>query len=690
MMNPLLIVLYLFLAYIVSGIRGQSSCPTQDISPCNCTENSNQGATVDCSSARSGAEISSALSKISLPSSQLWVFLIQDNAAVLELKEGTFQRLSFHSIKILRSSIKSFHPSALSPLQHQLESLEISLSRLDEFSFHNLSELHRLKELRLHNNLLTSVAAFKSDSLEILSLQNNQITSVEFDGRTTPRLRELHLNNNFLTFVPAFRSDSLEILFLHTNKITSVEFDGWATPNLREFDIGNNPLLKFPSAIVNGMKKLEKLQGYGANLSPTLSSGFLEFQSSALKLVDLRNNSIFRLEPGAIAGLTPETTVHLNENKISVVSEGSFRPILDILSMGNGILDLRDNPIQCDCEMSWLVHGQKYLRSVSGKCHNGTEFKDLDSGSLNPCPRECPYQCINSAWLSLCTSETVSHSHVHNCRPGELCCQPFIPKATTITSSSVPDFLIVCGRKNYQVTLSKGGKPSQIGKWPWQAAIYDVKKQDVVCGGALIQEQWVLTAAHCVTIQGTDRPRAQKDIMVYLGKHHRANMEDDDYVQIRQVAGWGYDGSDLLTAVLTEVQLPVISNRLCRRDTALFTGGFSTTRTLTSNMFCAGHSRSTSPQVILQYYITFVKDERDIENDDVRYHSDYRTVCPGDSGSPIVFLSNASQDSYWTVEGIVSHFFQKETCSLRRPGQYGVFTRVNRFTRWIEEVFENS
>ncbi|CAG0907072.1 unnamed protein product, partial [Darwinula stevensoni] len=62
------------------------------------------------------------------------------------------------------------------------------------------------------------------------------------------------------------------------------------------------------------------------------------------------------------------------------------------------------------------------------------------------------------------------------------------------------------------------------------------------------------------------------------------------------VAGWGYDGSDLLTAVLTEVQLPVISNRLCRRDTTLFTRDSSTTRTLTSNMFCAGHSRSTSPQ----------------------------------------------------------------------------------------------
>ncbi|CAG0890745.1 unnamed protein product [Darwinula stevensoni] len=285
--------------------------------------------------------------------------------------------------------------------------------------------------------------------------------------------------------------------------------------------------------------------------------------------------------------MRPDTTIYLNENNITALSEESFRPMLDILSMGDGVLDLSDNLIQCDCEISWLMLGRKYLRNLSGKCNNGTELKDFDSSSLNACPRECPYQCINNLWISLCTPGTVTLSHVDNCRSGELCCQLNIPKTTTMTSSSVPDILFVCGRKNYQVTLSKGGKPSQIGEWSWQVAIYDVQEQDIVCGGALIQEQWVLTAAHCVSIQGTDRPRTKKDLLVYLGKQHRANVEDDEYVQIRQVAGWGFDGSDLPTPVLTDVQLPVISNSLCRRDTAYFTGDITATRTLTSNMFCA-------------------------------------------------------------------------------------------------------
>ncbi|CAG0902258.1 unnamed protein product [Darwinula stevensoni] len=411
-----------------------------------------------------------------------------------------------------------------------------------------------------------------------------------------------------------------------------------------------NPLVQFPSAIVNGLKKLEKLWCQGVMLGPTLPSGFLQFQSNTLKIVIFEFNNISRLEPGAITGFGPDTMVFLSGNQITELSEEIFRPMLEILSTGVGVLTVvcqfYDNPILCDCKMAWLVLNQKFLRNIYGKCNNGTEFKDLDSGSLKACPRECPHQCINILLISLCTSGTLTLSHVDNCRNGELCCQPYIQNTTTIASSSVPDFYFVCGRKNYQVTLSKGGKPSQIGEWPWQVAIHDAYEEDIVCGGALIREQWVLTAAHCVTIKGTDRPRTQEDLLVYLGKQHRANVEDDEYVQIRQVAGWGYDGSDLLTAVLTDVQLPVISNRLCRRDTTSFTGDISATRTLTSNMFCAGHSKNTSL-------------EGHIENDDKPYHTDYQTVCPGDSGNPMVFLSNTSLDSFWTVEGIVHPMDQR-------------------------------
>lgn len=41
-----------------------------------------------------------------------------------------------------------------------------------------------------------------------------------------------------------------------------------------------------------------------------------------------------------------------------------------------------------------------------------------------------------------------------------------------------------------------GGKPSQPAAWPWLVSIY--KNGIFHCGGVLINELWIVTAAHCV------------------------------------------------------------------------------------------------------------------------------------------------------------------------------------------------
>jgi secreted trypsin-like serine protease len=42
-----------------------------------------------------------------------------------------------------------------------------------------------------------------------------------------------------------------------------------------------------------------------------------------------------------------------------------------------------------------------------------------------------------------------------------------------------------------------GGVAARRGDWPWQVAIYD--RSSFSCGGSIIADTWVLTAAHCVT-----------------------------------------------------------------------------------------------------------------------------------------------------------------------------------------------
>jgi secreted trypsin-like serine protease len=48
-----------------------------------------------------------------------------------------------------------------------------------------------------------------------------------------------------------------------------------------------------------------------------------------------------------------------------------------------------------------------------------------------------------------------------------------------------------------------GGSPAAEGSWPWQVRILDrMDTQTGFCGGSLISEEWVLTAAHCVVSDG--------------------------------------------------------------------------------------------------------------------------------------------------------------------------------------------
>ena len=109
----------------------------------------------------------------------------------------------------------------------------------------------------------------------------------------------------------------------------------------------------------------------------------------------------------------------------------------------------------------------------------------------------------------------ILHFSEHNCR------------------NSVPK--IGCGGRVPQ-GFAAGGEPSAIGKWPWVAAIYDATKELLICGGALIREEWVLTAAHCLVHGGTSRVRNSTDFRVYLGKYYRSDSLDDGFVQKREVS----------------------------------------------------------------------------------------------------------------------------------------------------------
>uniref|UniRef100_A0A3Q4FXT1 Peptidase S1 domain-containing protein n=1 Tax=Neolamprologus brichardi TaxID=32507 RepID=A0A3Q4FXT1_NEOBR len=53
-----------------------------------------------------------------------------------------------------------------------------------------------------------------------------------------------------------------------------------------------------------------------------------------------------------------------------------------------------------------------------------------------------------------------------------------------------------CGLSAYSpFNLIVGGQDAPPGSWPWQVALSIFGS--LTCGGSLITDQWVLTAAHC-------------------------------------------------------------------------------------------------------------------------------------------------------------------------------------------------
>ncbi|XP_048017521.1 chymotrypsinogen A-like [Megalobrama amblycephala] len=249
--------------------------------------------------------------------------------------------------------------------------------------------------------------------------------------------------------------------------------------------------------------------------------------------------------------------------------------------------------------------------------------------------------------------------------------------------------LDVCGRASLNVRIV-GGEDATEGEWPWQVRIHAHK---YLCGGTLINKDWVLSAAHCFKNSSN-----VSDPVMYLGRlkqsgsnpheiirtasriirhpnYNSSTFNNDialiqlsssvtfsDYIKPvclaaagsvfsagtdSWVTGWGrlqYNDTKL-PDTLQEVMIPIVNNTDC--DNA-YGGG------ITNNMICAGLLNQGG-----------------------------KGSCLGDSGGPMV----SKKDSLWIQSGIVS-FGKSNGCA--QPEYPGVYTRVSQYQNWIESYMSSN
>lgn len=244
-----------------------------------------------------------------------------------------------------------------------------------------------------------------------------------------------------------------------------------------------------------------------------------------------------------------------------------------------------------------------------------------------------------------------------------------------------------------------GGTQSGSSDWPWIVALSrsdstanDDLFQNQFCGGSLINESWVLTAAHCV-VDTFGSPISTSGVHAFVGEYDLNNSTgeyravdlvivhpdynstttdndiallrlaspstvtpvalidssvaatletlDDDTVTDFTVIGWGSLTEDQTNptypSILEDVDLPYISNSVC--NSSALSGQ------VTDNMICAGFPNGGFDS------------------------------CQGDSGGPLVFSSGGQ------LSGIVSW-----GVGCAQADSYGVYTRLSNYTAWIDSI----
>ncbi|MBP6597953.1 MAG: trypsin-like serine protease [Giesbergeria sp.] len=237
-----------------------------------------------------------------------------------------------------------------------------------------------------------------------------------------------------------------------------------------------------------------------------------------------------------------------------------------------------------------------------------------------------------------------------------------------------------------------GGVPAQSGAWPWQVRLSVTTQQGTfLCGGSLLSDQWVLTAAHCIedgaggvlspanfTVRAGSLQRDSGGVLVGVSrviKHHAyesATMDNDvallrlssplplsttispiaplSVSQEKQLAasntlatvtGWGTTAPGGSTsAVLMQAQVPLIGSSDCANQSA-----YSSSQ-LSSNMICAGYPQGG------------------------------KDSCQGDSGGPLVVPDGRGG---YVLAGVVSW---GESCAA--PDYPGVYARVANYQPWLQ------
>lgn len=280
-----------------------------------------------------------------------------------------------------------------------------------------------------------------------------------------------------------------------------------------------------------------------------------------------------------------------------------------------------------------------------------------------------------------------------------------------------------------------GGRPSPDGAWPAQVSLHSAYSMDgsaqgryssQFCGGTIITDQWILTAAHCVVgengyasdpdsllVRSGDVDMRRGDMRrvaeVIVHPGYDPNVIDNDIALLKLssritdssgpvtaislqtqgeappkgpavVVGWGRMENGDFPVSLMETDIDIVSNEVCNSGMAEQTrkdmGGF---------LLGMGEANRIPIDSLERAFAILVGDMGDALTSNMvcaGTSSGQRTMCNGDSGGPLMVQA---PNGAWVQVGVVSWnrapIGADSKCG--HENLYGVYTRVSQYYDWI-------
>merc|ERR1719297_82987 len=252
--------------------------------------------------------------------------------------------------------------------------------------------------------------------------------------------------------------------------------------------------------------------------------------------------------------------------------------------------------------------------------------------------------------------------------------------STTAGTTSSSTGSCRCGIPNRSMRIV-GGQETEVNEYPWQVGLVSANGRMPWCGGTLISDRHVLTAAHCTAAVGSD-PAA---LAVVVGEHR---TDDSSFTRVAVAAvlddplynpsNFQYDFSILTLAspvTLSTAVSPACLPGSSGQDYAGQVATVSGWGTLTSG----GNQPSTLQEVTVTVTTNAQCQQAygaNIGAMNICAADQGKDSCQGDSGGPLV----VEESGRYALIGVVSWGYG---CAV--DGYPGVYARVTERLGWIRD-----